>query len=94
VHVPVDLAYFEGHFEGHAILPGVVQVEVLVARQVATTWPELGAIRKLTRLRFRRPIRPGDDLVLELTRPERERVDFDVRRGTEPCTSGTLHFEV
>jgi hypothetical protein len=32
--------------------------------------------------------------VLELKRPDRDRVDFDVRRGSEPCSSGTLHFEV
>jgi len=94
VHVPANLSYFQGHFHGDAILPGVVQVEILVARQVATTWPELARIRRVTRLRFRRPIRPGDDLVLEITRPERERVDFDVRCGAEPCSSGTLHFEV
>jgi len=94
VHVPANLAYFEGHFNGHAILPGVVQVEVLVARQIAITWPELGRIRRVTRLRFKRPIRPGDDLVLQITRPDRERVDFDVRCGTERCSSGTLHFEV
>jgi uncharacterized membrane protein len=94
VHVPANLAYFQGHFHGDAILPGVVQVEVLVARQVATTWPELARICRVTRLRFKRPIRPGDDLVLQIHRPERERVDFDVRCGAEPCSSGTLHFEV
>jgi uncharacterized membrane protein/3-hydroxymyristoyl/3-hydroxydecanoyl-(acyl carrier protein) dehydratase len=94
VHVPANLSYFRGHFDGHAILPGVVQVEVLVARQVAITWPELARIRRVTRLRFRRPIRPGDDLVLEIKRSERERVDFDVRCGAEACSSGTLHFEV
>jgi|GEM_PF-843772 uncharacterized membrane protein len=94
VHVPANLAYFQGHFDGHAVLPGVVQVEILVARQIATTWPELARVRRVTRLRFKRPIRPGDDLVLAITRPDRARVDFDVRCGTEPCSSGTLHFEV
>jgi uncharacterized membrane protein len=94
VHVPANLAYFQGHFDGYPILPGVVQVEVLVARQVATTWPELARVRGVTRLRFKRPIRPGDDLVLQITRPERARVDFDVRCRAEPCSSGTLHFEL
>jgi uncharacterized membrane protein len=94
VHVPPNLAYFQGHFDGYAVLPGVVQVEILVARQVASTWPELVRVCRVTRLRFKRPIRPGDDLVLELTRPVPERVDFDVRCGAEACSSGTLHFEV
>jgi acyl-coenzyme A synthetase/AMP-(fatty) acid ligase len=93
VHVPVDLAYFEGHFEGHPILPGVVQLEILVARQVTAAWPELMRVRQITRLRFRAPISPGDDLVLSLERPEPHRVDFEVRRGATACSSGTLHFE-
>jgi acyl-coenzyme A synthetase/AMP-(fatty) acid ligase len=92
VHVPADLAYFEGHFEGHPILPGVVQLEVLVARQVAVAWPDLTRVRQITRLRFRAPIQPGDNLVLTLERAEPLRVDFEVRRGATACSSGTLHF--
>jgi hypothetical protein len=92
VHVPSDLAYFEGHFPGHPILAGIVQLQVLVAGQVQGTWPELDVVRRVTRLRFRRPIRPGDDLVLTLARPSPERVDFEVRCGASTCTSGTLHF--
>ena len=92
VHVPAELAYFDGHFDGHAILAGIVQLEVLIARQVSAIWPELTRIRRVTRLRFRLPIRPGDDIVLELVRPKPARVDFAIRRGTEACSSGTLHF--
>jgi hypothetical protein len=92
VHVPSDLAYFEGHFEGDPILPGVVQLEVLVARQVAATWPDLARVREITRLRFRAPIRPGDDLLLILARPAPDRVEFEVKRGETSCSSGTLHF--
>lgn len=92
VHTPERLAYFEGHFEGHAILAGVVQLEILVARQIAALWPRLTRVERITRLRFRRPICPGDDLVLRLSRPEPQRVDFEVRRGPHPCSSGTLHY--
>jgi acyl-coenzyme A synthetase/AMP-(fatty) acid ligase len=93
VSVPRDLAYFEGHFPGDGVLAGVVQLQVLVVRQAAVSWPELERPRRLSRLRFRRPIRPGDELVLRLTRPEPARVDFDLRRGGVPCSSGTLLYE-
>jgi acyl-coenzyme A synthetase/AMP-(fatty) acid ligase/3-hydroxymyristoyl/3-hydroxydecanoyl-(acyl carrier protein) dehydratase len=93
VHVPADLAYFEGHFDGDPILAGVVQLELLVARQVAITWPELARPRGIVRLKFRRPIRGGDDLVLDLERAETERVDFDITRGGEACSSGTLIYD-
>jgi acyl-coenzyme A synthetase/AMP-(fatty) acid ligase len=93
VHVPADLAYFEGHFPGDPILAGVVQLQVLVARQVAVMWPELSPVRRIARLRFRRPVRGGDDLVLDLERPEPSRVDFEIARGGEGCSSGTLIYD-
>ena len=93
VAVPRDLAYFEGHFPGDGVLAGVVQLQVLVVRQAAVMWPELERPRRLSRLRFRRPIRPGDDLVLRLTRPEPARVDFDLRRAEVPCSAGTLLYD-
>jgi 3-hydroxymyristoyl/3-hydroxydecanoyl-(acyl carrier protein) dehydratase len=94
VHVARELAYFEGHFEHEPILAGVVQIEVLVSPQAASIWPDLGRIRRIAKLRFRSPIRPGDDLLLTLARPEPTRVDFEMRRGTEVCSSGTLLFEL
>jgi 3-hydroxymyristoyl/3-hydroxydecanoyl-(acyl carrier protein) dehydratase len=93
VHVPPNLLYFDGHFDTDPILAGVVQLEVLVARQIASMWPELGPIQRITRLRFRRPIRPGEDLRLTVERPSPDRVDFEIHVGDRSCSSGTLHYE-
>jgi acyl-coenzyme A synthetase/AMP-(fatty) acid ligase len=90
--VPRDLEYFRGHFEGEPILAGVVQLDILVLRQVAAMWPELTNLRRVTRLRFVRPIRPGDDLELSLTRPAPARVHFEIRCSGASCSAGTLHF--
>jgi hypothetical protein len=97
VHVPRDLDYFRGHFEGEPILAGVVQVNILVLKQIKSMWPELTHLSRITRLRFRRPIRPDDDLVLSLVRSDHDRVRFALIRGTGKseitCSEGSLHFD-
>jgi 3-hydroxymyristoyl/3-hydroxydecanoyl-(acyl carrier protein) dehydratase len=92
VHVPSDLEFFRGHFPGEPILAGIVQLDLLVLRQVAETWPLLTRLARITRLRFRRPIRPGEDLVLTLVRTAPARVDFTIACHGASCAAGTLHF--
>ena len=68
VEVPHDLVYFEGHFEGNPMLPGLAQVLALVDVEARRVFPELAArgARKLSRLKFQATIRPGDVLELGL----------------------------
>ncbi len=90
--MPAGLRWLRGHFDGHPILPAVVQLwEVeLHARAI---WPELGTPRRITRAKFRRPIRPGDRLALTLRRPEgKNQAAFEYRRAGEICSSGTIAF--
>ena len=69
IEVPRDLVFFEGHFEGNPMLPGVAQVLALVDREARRAFPDLAArgARKLSRLKFQATIRPGDTLELGLT---------------------------
>ena len=93
VVVPPDLSYFEGHFPGRPILAGVVQLHGLVLRQIARSWPDLGAPRKLLRLKFKHVIGPGERLTLRLVRPAGERrVSFQILGAAAECASGTLVF--
>ena len=94
VHVPGDLVYLQGHFDDMAVLPAVVQLHTLGCGLAAETWPGLpGSVVRLTQLKFRRLIRPGESLVLKLRRPtEAPLVAYVLTSGERVCSQGTLEF--
>ena len=94
VHVPEDLIYLRGHFDDMAVLPAVVQLHTLVCGLAADTWPGLPvSIARITQLKFRRLIRPGESLVLTLRRPaEAPLVAYVLTSGERVCSQGTLEF--
>ncbi len=88
------LRWFEGHFPGFPVLPGVVQLDGLVLRQVERLWPASGALRSVRRLKFMKLIRPDERIVLSLDRDAaRGSVDFAIDGPDGRCASGTLVFE-
>ena len=67
-----DEAFLAGHFPGNPVFPGVLQIEALAQagaivllclEDYAGKLPLFGGMEKV---RFRRVVRPGDDLVLEM----------------------------
>lgn len=93
--VPADLRWFEGHFPGNPVLPGVAQLDGLVARQAERLWPEAGALRAVKQLKFSRVIRPGERVALVLERDAaRGTVAFTIEGAQGRCASGTLVFRV
>jgi len=91
VVVPQDARYFEGHFPGAPILPGVAQIIALSEEPARIAWPDLGAAVGLRRVKFQKAIRPGDRLELKLTR-KTEKVTFQVLKESEVCSKGILVF--
>lgn len=65
LHVSADLLYFQGHFPGAPILPGVVQLDwaLTLGRQYFDLPPVFLGMRAL---KFQNVITPGTDIVLEL----------------------------
>ncbi|WP_242392186.1 class I adenylate-forming enzyme family protein [Anaeromyxobacter oryzisoli] len=91
--VPLELVFFEGHFDAQPVLAGIVQLKLLVLRQARRLWPDLDALQRILRLKFSRIIGPGTRIVLTLTRaPAAPAVEFTIASPSGPCASGTLHF--
>lgn len=75
-NVTINEPFFQGHFPHHPIMPGVLIVEALaqlsgiLAFKVTDRAPEDGFLYYLAGLdktRFKRPVHPGDQLLLEST---------------------------
>lgn len=69
--VTINEPYFQGHFPGHPIMPGVLQVEAMaqVASIVLLRRPEnqgkIGYFMSANNVKWRRPVLPGDTLFIE-----------------------------
>ena len=69
--VTINEPYFEGHFPGHPVMPGVLQVEAMaqVASIVLLRQPEhqgkIGYFMSANAIKFRKPVMPGDTLLIE-----------------------------
>jgi len=72
-NVTVNEAFFTGHFPGNPIMPGVLIVEAMAqvggVLLLATTKNEgkLAFFAGIDKMRFRRPVVPGDQLITEVT---------------------------
>jgi 3-hydroxyacyl-[acyl-carrier-protein] dehydratase len=72
--VTVGEPFFQGHFPGAPVMPGVLVIEalaqagaLLVMRELESHERKLPFFSGIKEARFRRPVVPGDTLVLEVT---------------------------
>ena len=70
--VTINEPYFQGHFPGHPVMPGVLQIEamaqvasILMLRE-AENAGRLGYFMSVDKAKFRRPVVPGDVLLIEV----------------------------
>jgi 3-hydroxyacyl-[acyl-carrier-protein] dehydratase len=72
--VAADEPFFQGHFPGHPIMPGVLIIEalaqtgaVLAARHTSfDPNRQIMVLMAIDKAKFRKPVRPGDILKLEV----------------------------
>lgn len=72
-NVTINEPFFQGHFPGHPIMPGVLIIEamaqvggVLLLGAVDNHESKVVYFMSLDNVKFRRPVRPGDQLRFEL----------------------------
>lgn len=69
--VTINEPFFEGHFPGHPIMPGVLQLEAMaqVASVLMLRHPQnqgkLGYFLSANNVKWRKPVLPGDNLLIE-----------------------------
>lgn len=69
--VTINEPFFQGHFPGHPIMPGVLQIEAMA--QVASVLMlksagnagKIGYFMSVDKAKFRKPVVPGDVLIIE-----------------------------
>lgn len=79
IEVPSGGAYFEGHFPGRPILPGVAEL-ALVLDALAREARRPVSIQGIAFARLRQLVFPGDRLELVAREPEAARLRFDLKR--------------
>ncbi|MCE9520613.1 MAG: bifunctional UDP-3-O-[3-hydroxymyristoyl] N-acetylglucosamine deacetylase/3-hydroxyacyl-ACP dehydratase [Verrucomicrobia bacterium] len=70
-NVTINEPFFQGHFPGHPIMPGVLQLEAMaqVASILLLRAPEnqgkIGYFLSADKVKWRKPVLPGDTLIIE-----------------------------
>ena len=72
-NVTINEPFFQGHFPGHPIMPGVLIIEamaqvggVLLLGSMDNAGEKVVYFMSLDNVKFRRPVKPGDQLRFEL----------------------------
>ena len=100
-NVTLNEPFFQGHFPGHPVMPGVLIMEALAQTggvlAFALGQAESGGpvyFMGMDKVRFRRPVRPGDQLILKLKLLRRKGPVFKMKGeayvGDELAAEGEL----
>lgn len=104
-NVTINEPFFQGHFPGYPIMPGVLVVEamaqaggILIMRETPDRDQKLVVFTGIERAKFRRPITPGDQLRIEVDvlsfRPRAGRIEGRAMVDGKLACEATLTCQV
>lgn len=101
-NLTINEPFFQGHFPGHPVMPGVLQMEALAQVAGILLNKMFGGEGKISyfaaidNARFRRPVVPGDQLRLEIeiinAKPRLSKVHAKAFVGDQLASSADLMF--
>jgi beta-hydroxyacyl-ACP dehydratase FabZ len=102
-NVTMNEPFFQGHFPGYPVLPGVLQIEMLAQAggiMILSAYAEIPDLNTLLTsvetARFRRQVSPGDQLLIETTlirsRGKIAKIKGVITVDGEVTTEATLTF--
>lgn len=71
-NVTINEPYFQGHFPGHPIMPGVLQLEAIaqvagvLMLRASENAGKVAYFMSANNVKWRKPVRPGDQLIIEV----------------------------
>lgn len=94
LRVQPELAYFPGHFPGHPILPGVIEIDWAVRLTERHFTLPRQRFSHLKNIKFTSPVLPETILDCVLNwQEEKYRLDFSFTAGTRACAAGQILFQ-
>lgn len=92
VNVSFGASFFQGHFPGNPVMPGVLIVEAMTqACQVLTGNSEL-QLSQLKKVRFREMVKPGDQLKIKVSRKGPHDFSAQAYVDTKTACSAEISF--
>ena len=93
VHLPTTSPWFDGHFPGEPILPGLAQIG-MVYDVIRIAWDDEVYVSSVSRVRFKRIVRPGD--VLKVVVSSMQEIEgknaFRILSGQDQVCSGVVRL--
>ncbi len=101
-NVSINEQYFQGHYPGQPIMPGVLIIEAMaqlagiLLSQELEHKGKIAVLLSMDRARFRRPVVPGDQLIIEVNvlrvKSRTGHVRCSARVGDAPVAEATIKF--
>ncbi|WP_051940488.1 AMP-binding protein [Stenoxybacter acetivorans] len=91
--IPLDLAYFSGHFDTFPLVPGVVELQWVMDLVKILPLPQEPVLR-VENLKFQHFLRPADAATIHLTwQTDKHKLLFQISTPDAVCAGGRIVFQ-